>query len=407
MRTIFFLAFRDMVRDKKIVTLVVFLLAFSYINLTFFPAFLNGLSDTFQNSVIDTGTSHIIIQPEAERGSYLGFESSTRKKIDLIPGVVGTSSHISSGATVYYKDRQISASLTALVPSDDYSVTTIHSSVSKGEFLSDGDDTYIVLGNFIAGQKIEDTIGKDSGFGQVVEGLGGVDVGEKVTVKFENGVEKEYRVKGIAESTGFSYVAQSVYLTKSEVDSVLATNDKASAILVRLNSKSDADYYKKLILEMGIPNARILTWQEATTFTKNINQTFDIVIFVTTIVGIIIVMSTIGIVIFINTSRKKRIIGVLKAIGMQQSQIKEIYLLESVLFGIAGTLIGIAIVYASMLYFAAKPIFVGLGYLQPMLPLQTAINAVVIMLLSAIVAGYMPARMASKQDILENIKTVE
>ncbi|MBI3190875.1 ABC transporter permease [archaeon] len=407
MRTILFLAFRDMVRDKKIVTLVVFLLAFSYINLTFFPAFLNGLSDTFQNSVIDTGTSHIIIQPESESGSYLNFESSTRKKIDLIPGVVGASSHISSGATIYFKGRQISALLTGLVPSDDYSVTTIHSSVTKGEFLSDSDDNYIVLGNFIAGQKIEDTIGKDSGFGQVIDGLGGVDVGEKVTVKFSNSVEKEYRVKGIAESTGFSYVAQSVYITKKEADSILGTNDKASSILVKLNNKEDADRYKKLILELGIPNAKVLTWEEATTFTKNINQTFSIVILVTTIVGVIIVMSTIGIVIFINTSRKKRIIGVLKAIGMQQSQIKMIYLFESVLFGIIGTLIGIIIVYASIFYFAANPISVGLGYLQPILPVQTAISAVIIMIMAAVIAGYLPARMASKQDILENIKTVE
>ena len=75
MRIIPFLAYKDLVRDKKIVILVIFLLAFSYINLTFFPAFLNGLTNTFQDEVVDTATSHIIIQPRIEsKEQYLNFE---------------------------------------------------------------------------------------------------------------------------------------------------------------------------------------------------------------------------------------------------------------------------------------------------------------------------------------------
>ena len=90
-----FLAYRDMTRDKKIVLLVIFLVAFSYINLTFFPAFLNGLSNTFQSEIVDTATSHIIIDPNPDSSfTYLNFESSIRNKIDLIPRVVGSSAQI-------------------------------------------------------------------------------------------------------------------------------------------------------------------------------------------------------------------------------------------------------------------------------------------------------------------------
>ena len=66
MKLIAFLALKDLARDRKIAALVIMLLAFSYINLTFFPAFLNGLSDTFQSEIVDTATSHIIIQPSSD-----------------------------------------------------------------------------------------------------------------------------------------------------------------------------------------------------------------------------------------------------------------------------------------------------------------------------------------------------
>ncbi|MBI4895402.1 MAG: ABC transporter permease [Candidatus Aenigmarchaeota archaeon] len=407
MRVIPFLAFKDMKRDKKIVVLVVFLLAFSYINMTFFPAFLNGLSDTFQSEIVDTGTSHIIIQPSLDSNEqYLNFESSIRKKIDLIPGVVKSSAHLYATGTAYYENKQSGIRIEGTNPSDDIEVTTISQKLLRGDYLSDDDDE-IVVGEYIAGRKIEDSIGKNSAFGRNVEGLGGVDVGQKIKIKFSNGVEKEYKIKGIVGSEGFSFVSQTVYISKREADSVLGISDKASAILVKLNDKNSADKYKKLILELGIANADIETWQEASSFVNGINQTFGIVITITTMVGIIIVMATVGIVIFINTTRKRRIIGVLKAIGMQKNQILGVFLFEALFFGILGTLLGLAIVYSIVFYLTINPIVVPIGYLKPILPLETAINAVVILLVSSVIAGYVPSRMASKQEVLENIKTVE
>ncbi|MBI4173710.1 MAG: hypothetical protein HY519_03240, partial [Candidatus Aenigmarchaeota archaeon] len=256
-----FLAYKDLARDRKIVLLVVFLLAFSYVNLTFFAAFLHGLSDTFQNEAVDTSTSHILIEPRLESGSrYLEFAASTRKKIDLVPGVIGSSSHVQAPASILYRGAQFGARIIGLDPEADQTVTTVSAKVLKGEFLSGGHDDEVVLGEIIAGRTIEDTMGGAVGFGQAIEGLGGVSPGEKVRIRFANGVEKEYRVRGIVGTPGFSEVSQSVYITKKEAESVLGLHDQASAILVRLRDKSEAGRYKQLILELGIPNAKVQTW---------------------------------------------------------------------------------------------------------------------------------------------------
>ena len=408
MKIIPFLAYKDLVRDKKIVILVIFLLAFSYINLTFFPAFLNGLSNTFQDEVVDTATSHIIIQPRIEsKEQYLNFESSIRKKVDLVPGVVASSSHISLSGAVFFKDQQMGALVTALEPSVDNEVTTISQKILRGEFLEDDDVDSVILGQIIAGRKIEDKIGQQGGFGASVEGLGGVNVGEKVKIRFSNGVEKEYKVKGIVGTQGFSLVSQSVYISKKEAENILGIDDKASAILVRLNNKNDADRIKNLILESGIPNADMKTWEEASTFTQGIKQTFGIVTIVTTFVAVVVVVSTIGIVVFINSSRKKRIIGVLKAIGMQKNEIMMVFLFESLLFGVIGTVIGAGIVYVGLFYLSLNPILLPLGALVPVLYTETAIMSAAILIISSIIAGYLPARMASRQEVLETIRVVE
>lgn len=408
MKATFFLAIKDMARDRKIAALVVMLLAFSYINLTFFPAFLNGLSNTFQEEIVDTGTSHIIIQPSRESDQlYLNFESSTRKKIDLVPGVVKSSSHISLSGTLFFEGKEMGVRIEAVTPSVDMEVTTVHEKILKGEYVGDDDNSEIVLGELLAGRKIEDIIGREVGFGAADEGLGGADVGEKVRIRFSNGVEKEYRIKGIAGSQGFSIVSQTVYITKKEAENILGINDKASSIIVRLNRKEDADRHKSLILGLGIPSANVRTWAEASSFAAGISQTFGIVVLVTTMVGIIIVMSTVGIVIFINTSRKKRIIGVLKAVGMQKNHIMSVFLLESVLFGVAGTLAGVVIVYLTVFLLTVSPIALPIGMLRPILPPETAVNAIFITIFSSVAAGYLPARMAAKQEILETIKTVE
>ena len=402
-RTSSFLAVKDLKRDKKIAMLVIFLLAFSYINITFFAAFLNGLGNTFQESVIDTSTSHIIITPSS--GKYIPDVALIRKKIELNSHVEGTSARISIPITITFGEKQFSVSATGIRPSDDSLVTTTSTYVVSGSYLSDTSDNEVVLGRFIAGEKLEDTIGREQ-FGQLIEGLG-VGVGEVVTIRYANGVQREYKVSGILSAEGFSTVSQDVMLTDREVREVLDLEDQASSILVKLNDRYKADEVKRFMLEQGIKNVEIKTWEEASSFVGAINSTFGIVIFATSLVGIIIVLVTIGIVIFINTSRKKRIIGVLKAIGMDNRQIMSIFMLQSLILGTVGMLLGVGIFEAVSLYTNSNPISLPIGNLRLILPTDSVIGAAAMIIISAVIAGYVPARSAAKQKILESIKTVE
>lgn len=404
--TISFLAIKDLKRDKKIALLVISLIAFSYINITFFAAFLNGLGNTFQESIIETSTSHILITPSESTGiKYIPYVSSLRKKIELNNKVVATSAHISVPITISFGEKELSVPATAVTPSEESKVTTTFSFVRHGSYLSDTSNDEILLGRFIAGERIEDTIGQER-FGQLVEGLG-VSVGEVVTVRYPNGAEKNYRVRGVLSSEGFSAVSQEVFITTKEAESILGLDDHASSVLVKLEDRQRSDEVKKFILDQGIKNVEVKTWEEASSFVGAINSTFGIVIFATSLVGVMIVLVTIGIVIFINTARKKRIIGVLKAIGMSSRQVMMIFVLQSLLLGTAGMLLGAGTFQAIKYYTNINPIKLPVGDMRLILGYDAAINAALLIIVSALIAGYVPARSASKQKILETIKTVE
>ena len=404
LKTVSFLAMKDLKRDRKIAILVICLITFSYLNIAFFSGFITGLGNSFQDSVVNTATSHIIITP-SNNAKYINNVDSLRKKIDLASDVVASSPRLSVPITIIFKDKEYSTSATAVSPSEEASVTTVASYIVDGSFLSDGSDSEIVLGRLIAGQRLEDTIGKQQ-FGQLIEGLG-VRVGDVVTIKYANGVQKQYKVRGIVSSEGFNIVAQSVYITYKEAENNLGLSDQASAVLVKLNDKYKADSVKAFIQDQGVKNVELKTWLEASSFVGAITSTFGVVTLVTTIVGIIVVVATIGIVVFINTARKKRIIGVLKAIGMSSDEIMGIFLFQSIMFGLIGAGLGMTLFGALSYYTGQNPIMLPIGALQLAIPIESMLSIAAVIIVSSLIAGYVPARMASKTKILDNIKTVE
>jgi len=404
LKTVSFLAMKDLKRDRKIAILVICLITFSYLNIAFFSGFITGLGNSFQDSVVNTATSHIIITP-SNNAKYINNVDSLRKKIDLASAVVASTPRLSVPITIIFKDKEYSTSATAVSPSEEASVTTVASYIVDGSFLSDGSDSEIVLGRLIAGQRLEDTIGKQQ-FGQLIEGLG-VRVGDVVTIKYANGVQKQYKVRGIVSSEGFNIVAQSVYITYNEAENSLGLSDQATAVLVKLNDKYKADSVKAFIQDQGVKNVELKTWLEASSFVGAITSTFGVVTLVTTIVGIIVVVATIGIVVFINTARKKRIIGVLKAIGMSSDEIMGIFLFQSIMFGLIGAGLGMTLFGALSYYTGQNPIMLPIGALQLAIPIESMLSIAAVIIVSSLIAGYVPARMASKTKILDNIKTVE
>ncbi len=392
-RAIFFLALKDVFKDKKVFGLVVFILAASYINLIFFNSILNGFTNTFQDQLIGLLTSHITLEPK-EGQKYIDGVNSIEKKIELIPGVLSIAPRLGSAGAASYKSRTINAQLTGITPSKESAVTILADKVVSGEFLSDSDTNQILLGNGLTEGAASDPMAGTSN-------LGSVSVGDRITVSYSNGVVKSYRVKGIIK-TGFGFSDIGIYVTNKEMESVLGVKDKASSILVKTSDKSASAKFKLLIIEQNI-DAVTKTWQENAGFIEQINSSFSMIISITTFASLLTAAMTIGIIIYINTVHKKRVIGILKAIGAKNSAILKMFLLESAIFGVFGILLGIFIGNAMVQYFNLNPLDLPFGLVRPDLKTYEAVNAAISLMFAVVVAGFYPAYSAAKTNIVKAI----
>lgn len=392
-RAIIFLALKDVFKDRKIFGLVVFILAASYINLIFFNSILNGFTNTFQDQLIDIMTSHITLEPK-EGYKYIDNADSVARKVESIPGIIAVASRLSDAGIVSYKSKTVNAPVDGIIPSKEGRVTILESKIVDGEFLNDGDTDQAMLG-----VELIEGAGEHEGMGAAT--LGSVSVGDRITITYGNGAVRSYRVKGVVKTSG-SFADFTVFVTDKEIESVLGIKDKASSMLVKTSDKNEAKKFKLLIIEQNI-GAVPKTWQENAGFIEEINSSFSMIISVTSVVSLLTAAMTIGIIIYINAVHKKRVIGILKAIGARNSAILKMFLLESVIFGLCGIAFGAVLGNLTVQYFSVNPLDLPFGLVRPDLKTAEAINAAVSLMLAVLVAGFYPAYAAAKTNIVKAI----
>ena len=186
------------------------------------PSIISGVVETFDAQSINFDIGNLVIEPG--RSQYIDGVTSLQKKVEQIPGIMGTSPRIVAGVTYFYRDRNAASTLYGITPEDERAATKIADHMIEGEFLSNGDTDAIVMGVTLAGQEGEEAGGLPS--------LQGVVVGDSVEVAYPNGETRTYRVKGIYKTQSFG-VDTAAFVTSREMSGVLGLRDQASMVLVK------------------------------------------------------------------------------------------------------------------------------------------------------------------------------
>jgi len=84
-RTAAFLAFKDIIRNKRTILMVLVSLAFCFVNLFFISSVIKGFSKTFADDVIKV-YGHIIVTPKEDE-PFLDNSAKIEKRIDELNGV--------------------------------------------------------------------------------------------------------------------------------------------------------------------------------------------------------------------------------------------------------------------------------------------------------------------------------
>ncbi|WP_332449078.1 ABC transporter permease [Methanoculleus sp.] len=390
-----FLAWKAIQRGSKgTLALTIMIIALIFVNLVFLPSIISGVVETFNTQSIDFDTGNLVIEPR-EGSQYIDDATGLQKKVERVPGITGTSPRTAAGVTYFYKGRNAASTLYGITPEDERSVTRIADYMTDGEFLSNGDIDAIIMGATLAGTEGEEAGGLPS--------LQGVRVGDRVEVAYPNGETRTYRVKGIFKTQSFG-VDTAAFVTQSEMNEVLGLQNQASVILVKTEVNGREEDYKRELLSYGIQE-EIRTFQEKSGgFVDQAVQSFNIINAISTLVSLIIAVVVVFIVIFINTVNRRRQIGILKAIGIDQQIIINSYVLQVLFIAALGALAGILLNAGVTTYLTAYPLVFPGGPVYPVVEVSAILRSIASLFVVSVVAGYIPAWQIAREDILSAIR---
>jgi putative ABC transport system permease protein len=403
-----FLAFKSIVKGNRwALVLIILVMSLSFANLLLTPSILSGVTNTLNQQQIDTLYGNIVIDPPSTE-HYLTNVSLIKKKIEQIPGITGVSPHLNSNALIEYRWKEkVSPSdkgesgtwaVIGIEPAREINVTTIHEHIIQGNYLSETDRDEIILGVEIAGGDRAQTADFLT--------LQGVKVGEKVRLTYCNGVQREYRVKGIFQAKEMTQADRLAFVTMPEMASVLGRqiyNDRASQILVRISHGIKEDQIIQEINSLGI-NAEVRSWSEYGGAVEGIVSSFDIITSLIGTIGLVVAGIVMFIVIYINVINKRRQIGILRAIGIKRDVIIGSYLTQALFYAILGIVFGGLIFgYGIQPYFELHPLDLPVGQVSLAIRAITISSAVLGILFAAVLAGLIPVTSITRQRIIEAI----
>ncbi len=400
LRVSVFLAARALQRGGRgRVLMNIIVIAFVFTNMIFLPSVISGAVESYNVQTIDFMTSDIVIQPrEDER--YIEDADTLLNRVNRIPGVVRASARFSMPASVEFEENAVSIEVKAFDPRDEVEVTKIHEYMKDGSYLGSGDRDEILLGVLVTGHEDESKDFYDS--------LGGAAVGDVVTVRYANGVVREYRIKGIVQTK--SYIADYMaFVTADEMESVLGGTEpdtRATEILVKATDDADLDALKRMILGFGV-GEEVKTWEDATSdIVAESVESFNIINNITIIGSLIIAIVVIFILITIKTFTNRKQIGILKAIGIKKSIIINSYVMQVFFICTFGVLLGFLLLEGMVLYFTAFPIEFPDGTVTPIVEVSMLIENTILLYLSSAVAGFIPAWRITNEKILDAMRGV-
>jgi lipoprotein-releasing system permease protein len=164
---------------------------------------------------------------------------------------------------------------------------------------------------------------------------------------------RRFRVVGIFESGFYDFDANWAYTSLAAEQQALSLEDVVNAIELRLDDLYLAPQVARAAEAAAGPRFAATTWMEQNRQLFNALQTERAVTVVT--IGLIELVAALNILIALvmMVMEKYRDIGVLMAMGARRNQIRNIFMIQGVLIGVVGTVLGLAAGY-TICYFADK-----------------------------------------------------
>ena len=358
----------------------------------------NGLENTFNEYFTDTKFNSIYVSGGRTSKPYAGYESNRRielenedlyeisNKFDFF--IEGITPRITISGEVGYKLKSNNYTIRGVGPSNQLSEMNV---IMSGRYINEKDvinkEKNVVIGRLVK----QDLFGDEEAIG-----------------KYINGGGRSWKVIGVYQDDGGDNEERIIYTAFTTMQKILKSTDKVDAIIISYKPSigyGGAVEFEK-ILKSFLKNKKKIDPSDprgvrVRSAAQDIKQNQDfasaldyIIIFVgigTLLAGIIGISN---IMVFVIKERTKEF-GIRKAVGATPSSIIWMVLQESIFITTISGYIGLftGVVFLSSLGNTLKDKF----YItDPYVDLNTAVMATIMLIVFGAIAGYIPARRASK-----------
>lgn len=403
-----FLAQRDIKHANRWTTaLIIFVMTLTFLNLIVVSGILIGLIQGSEDAQKKYAIGDLVISPFLNR-SAIEQTPKIEQIIETIPGYKYHTVRYSGSARVESNYREtikpgekrdgVGAILMGIDPNQEEKFSGISKFVIRGSYLEETDQNSVLIGKNLL---YEFTPIEAPGF----QTLKNIELGQRIKVTVGD-TYKEYFIKGIISSKVDDFDT-SVIALSSEVRKMTNRSDlNAGSIAIQLLPDTDPVFAQDFLIQNGVGEyARVQTAEEAfPKFLKDIKATFGILGSAISAIGLVVASITIFIVIFVNAITRRRYIGILKGIGINQRAILFSYIYQASIYATLGIFFGMILVFFVIKpYFAVHPINFPFsdGILVATIP-SSSLRAF-ILLITTLIAGYIPAKIVIKQNTLSAI----
>ncbi|MCX6714741.1 MAG: ABC transporter permease [Candidatus Uhrbacteria bacterium] len=403
----FFLAKRQIMRASLWTTgLIVFVMILTFLNLVVVSGILVGLIQGSVNQHHDQYTGDVIISSLTDK-KYIENSPGVISMIQAIPEVDRYSARYRSGGTLEanYKLKKetdqpntAGAQIVGIDPAKEDALTGLSSKVIEGEYLLPSDFDKVLIGSYLLKRFVPVD---NPGFAALKDVYPGTVIRLSV-----NGITREVTVKGVIKSK-VGDVGQSLYMVDSQLRSLIGRNDgNVAEIAMKVKPGVNPSDVRDALIRNGADRlGKVQTFEDAQPkFLKDMIQTFSTLGAMLSSIGLVVAAITIFIVIFINAVTRRKYIGILKGIGIHGHVIEISYIFQSIFYAVCGSAIGLIIVYILLVpIFAVHPIDFPFSDGILVAPLGETFFRVGLLVLSTLIAGYIPARMIVRKNTLDSI----
>lgn len=403
-----FLAKRDIQHANIWTTiLIIFVMTLTFLNLIVVSGILIGLIQGSEDAQKKYAIGDVVISSFLNR-SAIRQTPKIEEIVKTVPGYKYHTVRYTGGASVSSNYREtikpgekrdaMNAMLLGIDPEREENFSGISKFIIRGEYLDTTDQDSVLLGKNLL---YEFTPIEAPGFNT----LKNVTVGERIQITFGDNV-KEYFIKGILQSKVDEFDTSVVALA-SEVRKMTGRSDlDAGTIAIQLLESASPEFARDFLLQNGVGEyARVQTAEDAfPKFLKDIKATFGILGTAISGIGLVVASITIFIVIFVNAITRRRYIGILKGIGINQRAILYSYMYQASIYAFLGIMFGMLLIFLAIKpYFAAHPINFPFSDGILVATVSGASIRAAILLITTVFAGYIPARIVIRQNTLNAI----